>query len=159
MPYDGEEDYWGDEPEQWEPLSETITHLHPTLPFIKISQTRYVGAEPGDEPFEDWGFMIYGPDRTVAYDSVAYSRGESSEAEMLAFVGSQAEKHLIDDRGPFFVFRMYLESGEFREKLDAVMRKHGQWPLWRRAEAAVTWRFGLHRHAIHWREQLGLTLG
>ena len=32
-----------------EPLTETLTHIHPALPFVKIEQTRYVDAEAGDE--------------------------------------------------------------------------------------------------------------
>ena len=29
-----------------EPLRETITHRHPSLPFIEITQTRHVNADP-----------------------------------------------------------------------------------------------------------------
>ena len=35
-----------------------------------------------------------------------------------------------------------------------MMRKHGQWPLWRRAEAAVTRRLGVQRSAIRMRYRL-----
>jgi hypothetical protein len=57
-------------------------------------------------------------------------------------------------RGPFFVLRIYFETGEYRQEIDAVMRKHGQSPLWRRAEAAVTRRLGVERSAIRLRYRL-----
>ena len=81
-------------------------------------------------------------------------RGERTEAEMIAAMSYRAEKHLLDDRGPFFVLRIYLENGEYRKEIDAVMRKHGQSPLLRRAEAAVARRLGLERCAIRMRYRL-----
>jgi hypothetical protein len=42
-----------------------------------------------------------------------------------------------------FVLRTYLKIGEYCKEIDAVMKK--QSPLLRRAEAAVTRRFGLER--------------
>ena len=50
MPYDGDDRNWDDD---WEPPRETITHYHPSLPFIDIEQIRYADARPGDEKFED----------------------------------------------------------------------------------------------------------
>lgn len=52
------------------------------------------------------------------------------------------------------MLRIYFETGEYRQEIDAVMRKHGQWPLWRRAEAAVTRRLGVQRSAIRMRYRL-----
>ncbi len=152
MPYDGDERDWdGDD---WEPERETITHRHPSLPFIEITQERYIDAEPGDEKFEDWGFCIYGPDGAVAYDDAAYHRGDATEQEMIAFLSVTAERHLLDQRGPFFVLGAILETGDYRKEIDAVMRKHGQSPRWRRAEAAVTRRLGVERGAIRMRYRL-----
>ena len=70
---------------------------------------------------------------------------------MITDLSERAERHLLDDRGPFFVLRTYLETGQHRKEIDAVMKKHGQSPLWRRAEAAVTRRLGLERSAIRMR--------
>jgi hypothetical protein len=58
------------------------------------------------------------------------------------------------DRGPFFVLRIYFETGEYRKEIDAVIKKHGQSPLWRRAEAAVARLLGLQRSAIRMRYRL-----
>ena len=160
MPYDGDDGDWVDDGgDDWEPPHETITHRHPSLPFIQITQTRYAGERTReDDRFEDWGFEILGPREAegypIAYDGVAYMRGDSTEAEMIADMAARAEKHLLDDRGPFFVLRIYFETGEYREELDAVMRKHGQSPLWRRTEAAVARRIGVQRSAIRLRYRL-----
>jgi hypothetical protein len=54
MPNDDEQD-WYDEPPR-----EKITHRHPTLPFVEITQERYRDAEPGDERLEHWQFLILG---------------------------------------------------------------------------------------------------
>ena len=70
---------------------------------------------------------------------------------MIADMAYRAETHMLDDRGPFFVLRIYLETGEYRQEIDAVMRKHGQSPLWRRAEATVARRLGVQRSAIRMR--------
>ena len=144
-------DYWPDE--------ETITRSASNpRPFIEIHQTRYVDADPGDEKFERWGFEISGPKTpdgySIAYDEVAYMRGDRTEAQMIADLSRIAEKHLLDDRGPFFVLRIYLETGEYRKEIDAMMKQHGQSPLWRRAEAAVTRRLGLERSAIKMRYRM-----
>ena len=53
----------------------------------------------------------------VAYDCVAYMRGERTEAEMIASMAYRAEKHLLDDRGPFFVLRIYLETANTEKRL------------------------------------------
>jgi hypothetical protein len=34
-----------------------------------------------------------------------------TEAEMIADMANRAEKHMLDDGGPFFVLRIYLETG------------------------------------------------
>lgn len=161
MPYDGDERYWDDDGGgDWEePLREAIMHRHPSLPFVEITQDRYVGARTAEDArFEDWSFEILGPKGPegypVAYDCVAYMRGERTEAEMIASMAYRAEKHLLDDRGPFWVLRIYLETGQYRKEIDAVMRKHGQSPLLRRAEAAVARRLGLERCAIRMRYRL-----
>ena len=134
-----------------EPERETIKHRHPTLPFVEITQTRYRDAGPGDERFEDWAFLVRGPNGSVGYDGTSYTRGDSTEQEMLDSMAERAEKHLLNDRGPFFVLRCYLETGEYRKEIDAVMRKHGQSPLWRRVEAATARRLGVERQAIRMR--------
>ena len=161
MPYDGDDRDWGDDNgDDWEePRRETITHGHPSLPFIEINQTRYAGERTAeDDRFETWGFEILGPREAegypLAYDGVAHTRGDHTEAEMIADMAYRAEKHMLDDRGPFFVLRVYFETGEYRQEIDAVMRKHGQSPLWRRAEAAVTRRLGVERSAIRLRYRL-----
>jgi hypothetical protein len=151
---DGAESWVG-----WGPPRETITHCHPSLPFVHITQERYEGERTAeDDRFEMWGFEIFGPKQPegypVAYDCTAYMRGDHSEDEMLAAMAYRAERHLLDDRGPFFVLRIYLETGEYRNELDAVMRKHGQSPLWRRTEAAIVRRIGFERSAIRMRYRL-----
>jgi hypothetical protein len=78
-------------------------------------------------------------------------RGDNTEAQMIADMAYRAEKHLLDDRGPFFVLRMYFQTGQYRKEIDAVIEKHGQSPLWRRGEAAVARRLGLQRRAIRMR--------
>jgi hypothetical protein len=141
MPYDGDDRDWGDDNgDDWEEPRETITHRHPSLPFIEITQTRCAGERTTeDDGCETWGFEILGPreaeEYPLAYDGVAYTRGDHTEAEMIADMAYRAEKHMLDDRGTFFVLRIYLETGEYRHEIDAVMRKHGQSPLWRRAES------------------------
>jgi hypothetical protein len=52
------------------------------------------------------------------------------------------------------VLRIYFATGEYRQEIDALMQKHGQSPLWRRAEAAVTRRLGVQRSAIRLRYRL-----
>ena len=118
MPYDGDDRDWGDDNgDDWEePPRETITHRHPSLPFIEITQTRYAGGRTTeDDRFETWGFEILGPREAegypLAYDGVAHTRGDHTEAEMIADMAYRAEKHMLDDRGPFFVLRIYLETG------------------------------------------------
>jgi hypothetical protein len=135
---------------------ETITHRHPSLPFILITQERYAaGRGGGDNLFEDWSFEIRGPKEPdgypVAYDGVAYMRAGRSEAQMIENMCCRAEKHFLDDRGPFFVLRIYLETGQYRKQMDALMTKYGQSPLWRRAEAAIARSLGLQRSAIRMR--------
>jgi hypothetical protein len=88
------------------------------------------------------------------YDNVAYARGDTTEQEMIADLSARAERHLLDERGPFFVLRIYLETGQYRNELDAVMRKHGQSSFWRRAEAAIARRLGIERSAIRMRYRL-----
>jgi len=157
MPFDS-----SDDDDQWgvgEPERETITHRHPTLPFIQITQKRYAGERAAeDDRFEDWGFIIRGPREPagypVAYDGVAYMRGDRSETDMLEDMCRRAEKHFLDDRGPFFVLRIYLETGQYRNEIDAVMRKHGQSPFWRRIEAAIARRLRVQRSAIRMRYRL-----
>ena len=64
MPYDGDDRDWGDDNgDDWEePPRETITHRHPSLPFIEITQTRYPEERTAeDDRFETWGFEILGP--------------------------------------------------------------------------------------------------
>ena len=151
MPYDGSENDWR---EGGEPPRETIVHAHPSLPFIEIRQTRYVEALPGEEKFENWEFIIRGPDGAVARDNVIYRRGDATEPEMIASLAARAERHLLDDRGPVFVLRAYLETGQFRREIDAVIRKHGQSPLGRRIVAVVTRHLGLERDAIRMRYRL-----
>jgi hypothetical protein len=97
-----------------EPSQEEITHKHPMLPFIAITQTRYLDAELGDERFEDWQFLIWGPDLIVAYDNVAYKRLNKTEQEMIDDLAKRAEEHLLNDGGPFLVLRAYFETGEYR---------------------------------------------
>jgi hypothetical protein len=153
MPSDGQDnddtDDFGFFPER-----DTITHRHPTLPFVEITQSRYANAEPGDEKFEFWEFYVKGPAGTCTYDNAQYTRGNATEQGMLKFMADKAEKHLLEERGPFFVLRMYLESGEYRREIDAMIRRHGQSPLWRRAEANVTERLGLWRSAARMRCRL-----
>jgi hypothetical protein len=146
----------GDPRGYYEPLTETIIHRHRSLPFIEIQQERYVEAEPGDERFEDWSFWIWGPGGSVAYDSAAYERGEYTEQQMITALSERAERHLLNDDGPFFVLRIYLETGQYRREIDAVMMKHGQSPLLRRAEAAISRRLGLERWAIRMRCRMRL---
>jgi hypothetical protein len=131
-----------------EPSQEEITHKHPMLPFIAITQTRYLDAELGDERFEDWQFLIWGPDLIVAYDNVAYKRLNKTEQEMIDDLAKRAEEHLLNDGGPFLVLRAYFETGEYRKEIDAVMRKHGQNPCWRRAEAHIARLLHLERQVI-----------
>jgi hypothetical protein len=161
MPYDGDDrDRGDDNGDDWKkPRRETITHRHPSLPFIEITQTRYAEERTAeDDRCETWGFEILGPMEAegypLAYDGVAHTRGDHTEAEMTADMTYRAEKHMLDDRGPFFVLRIYFETGEYRQEIDAVMRKHGQSPLWRRAEAAVMRRVGVERGAIRLRYRL-----
>jgi hypothetical protein len=158
MPFDGGngDDWDGDRDE---PEHETVTHRHPLIPFIAITQDRYAGERTAeDDRFEHWSFEIRGPKEPdgypVAYDGVAYMRGDRSEAEMIEDMCRRSEKHFLDDRGPFFVLRIYLENGQYRNEIDTVMRKHGQSPLWRRAEAAITRRLGVQRSAIRLRYRL-----
>jgi hypothetical protein len=156
MPFDGDED---DEWDGREPERETITHQHPTLPFIQITQCRYTGERTADDDrFEDWHFEIRGPKEPdgypVAYDGVAYMRDDRSEAAMMQDMCHRAEKHFLDDRGPFFVLRLYLANGQYRDEIDAVMRKHGQSAFWRRAEAAIARRLHVQRSAIRMRYRL-----
>jgi hypothetical protein len=158
MPFDDRDgDGW--EADGGEPERETITHHHPSLSFIQITQERYAGERTAeDDRFESWGFEIRGPKEPegypVAYNGVAYMRGDHTEEDMVADMAYRAEKHLLDDRGPFFVLRIYLATGPYRKEIDAVMRKHGQSPLWRRAEAAIARRLGLERSAIRMRYRL-----
>jgi hypothetical protein len=56
---------------------------------------------------------------------VAYTRGDHTEAEMIADMAYRAEKHMLDDRGPFFVLRIYFETGEYRQEIDAVIGSTG----------------------------------
>lgn len=155
MPSDGTDRDWDDDDWRgWEPPRETITHVHPSLPFIEIEQRRYADAKAGDEQFEEWRFCIWGPGGETASPAASYHRGDATEHEMLARLTDQAEKFLLHERGSFFVLRIYFETGEYRQEIDAVMRKHGQWPLWRRAEAAVTRRLGVQRSAIRMRYRL-----
>ena len=160
MPYDGDDRDWGDDNgDDWEEPRETITHRHPSLPFIEITQTRYAGERTTeDDRFETWGFEILGPREAegypLAYDGVAYTRGDHTEAEMIAGMAYRAEKHMLDDRGPFFVLRIYLETGEYRQEIDAVIRNHGQSPLWRRAQATVARHLGVQCSAIRVRYRL-----
>jgi hypothetical protein len=152
MPYDGaDKDRDDDDRYGWEPPRETMTHDHPSLPFIAIEQSRYADAAAGDERFEEWRFCIWGPGGETTYPAACYYRGDATEHEMLATLADQAEKFFLHERGSFFVLRIYLETGQYRREIDAVMRKHGQWPLWRRAEAAVTRRLGVQRSAIRMR--------
>jgi hypothetical protein len=152
MSFDSSDDH-----DQWgvgEPERETITHQHPTLPFIQITQERYAGERTAeDDRFEDWGFIIRGP-KAVAYDGGAYMRDDRSETDMIEDMCRRAEKHFLDDRGPFFVLRIYLENGQYRNEIDAVMRKHGQAPFWRRIEAAIARRLRVQRSAIRMRYRL-----
>jgi hypothetical protein len=83
-----------------------------------------------------------------------YHRGDATEQEMITDLSERAERHFLDERGPFFVLRSYLETGEYRTEIDAVMKKHGQSPFWRRAEAVVTRRLGVERSAIKMRYRL-----
>lgn len=85
---------------------------------------------------------------------MAYTRGDATEQEMIADLCARAERHLLDDRGPFFVLRIYLETGQYRKQLDAVMRKHGQSPFWRRVEAAIARRLRIERNVIRMRYRL-----
>ncbi len=137
-----------------EPRREVVRHAHPALPFVQILQERYADARPEDAKAESWSFEINGPAGSVAYDGVSYSPGDSSEPEMLAFMAKQAERHLLDERGPFFVLRLYLESGQYRNEVDTIMRQHGQSPALRRAEAAVARYTGFERSAIRMRYRL-----
>jgi hypothetical protein len=139
-----------------EPLSETITHQHPTLPFIEIHQSRYIDHEPGDERWEKWSFVIFGPtgSEAVAYDGAAYIRMDLTEVKMIAFMADKAERCLLHEGGPFFVLRMYLESGAYRKPINAVMRKHGRSPLWRRLEAEIGRRLGIEIEVIALRSRL-----
>jgi hypothetical protein len=73
---------------------------------------------------------------------------------MIANLSARAEQHLLDDRGPFFVLRIYFETGQYRREIDAVIRKHGQSPFWRRTEAAIARRLGIERNAIRMRYRL-----
>jgi hypothetical protein len=91
MPYDGDDRDWGDDHgDDWKkPPRETITHWHPSLPFVEITQTRYPEERTAeDDRFETWGFEILGPKEAegypLAYDGVAYTRGDHTEAEMTA---------------------------------------------------------------------------
>jgi hypothetical protein len=44
MPYDADDrDRGDDDGDDWEPPRETITHGHPSLQVIEITQTRYAG--------------------------------------------------------------------------------------------------------------------
>ena len=97
---------------------------------------------------------MLGPRGECGYDNVAYARGDATEQEMIVDLSARAERHLLDDRRPFFVLRIYLETGQHRNELDAVMRKHGQSPFWRRAEAAIARRLGIKRSAIRMRYRL-----
>jgi hypothetical protein len=122
-----------------EPARETIKHAHPTLPFVEITEERSAGERTADDGrFEDWGFLISGPEGESAYDSVAYMRDDRTEQEMIADLAARAEKWLLDERGPFFVLWTYFATGQYRHEIDAVMRKHGQSPAWRRAEPYAT---------------------
>ena len=138
-----------------EPERETIKHRHPTLPFVEITQERYVEREPGDDEFEDWGFLIRGPKEpaghSVAYDGVAYRRGDSTEAGILAFLLDRAERHFVEERGPFFVLMIYFETGEYRKAIDDVLRKHGYWPRWMRFETWTARKLHRERELIRWR--------
>jgi hypothetical protein len=154
MPFDG-----GENPDWWdgdgdEPPRETITHIHPTLPFIKIDQTRYINASPADQKFEEWTFCVWGYDGAMGDDNTLYHRGDATEQEMIGTLSERAERNLLDERGPFFVLRSYLGTGEYRKEIDAVMKKNGQSPFWRRAEAAVTRRLGVERSAVRMRYRL-----
>jgi hypothetical protein len=131
-----------------------ITYRHPLLPFVEIARHCYAAAEPVDEKWEEWEFLIWGPDGEVGYDSTSYLRWNCGEQEMLAKMATRAEKHLLDDRGPFFVLRIYFETGDYREEIDAVMRKHGQNPRFRRTEAYIARVLGLERQAIRIRYRL-----
>jgi hypothetical protein len=45
---------------------------------------------------------------------------------MIDDIAVRAEKHLLDDRGPFFVLRCYLEPSEYRKEIDAVCASMGK---------------------------------
>jgi|GEM_PF-6821151 len=149
-PYDGDGRDWDD----GERPTETITHRHPSLPVIEIGQTHYLDAGPGDEKFEEWSFCIWGPGGETAYTNATWHRGDATAQGMIDKLSDRAERFLLDEHGSFFVLRIYLESGEYRNEIDAVMRKHGQSPLWRRAEAAVARSLGVERSAIRMRYRM-----
>lgn len=138
-----------------EPARETIKHTHPTLPFVEITQERYAGERTAeDDRFEDWGFLISGPEGELAYDGVAYMRDDRTEQEMIANIVARAEKWLLDDRGPFFVLWSYFATGQYHHEINAVMRKHGQSPAWRRAEAKLARGLGIERSVIRLRYRM-----
>jgi hypothetical protein len=62
----------------------------------------------------------------IFYDNVAYTRGDATEQEMIPDLSDRAERSLLDERGPFFILRIYFETGQCRKEFDAVMTKHGQ---------------------------------
>ena len=69
------------------------------------------GASKSSAQGEAEGYLL-------AYDGAAYTRGDHTEAEMIADMAYRAEKHMLDDRGPFFVLRIYLGGCEFRRFLN-----------------------------------------
>ena len=71
----------------------------------------------------------------------------------MADIAARAERHLLNDDGPFFVLRAYLETGEYNAEIDAVMRKYGQYPRLRRLEAAIARKIGLERRIIRLRRR------
>ena len=98
MPYDGDDRDWGDDHgDDWKkPPRETITHWHPSLPFVEITQTRYPEERTAeDDRFETWGFEILGPKEAEGYplasDGVAHTRGDHTEAEMIADMAYRAD--------------------------------------------------------------------
>jgi hypothetical protein len=45
---------------------------------------------------------------------------DHTEAEMIADMAYRAEKHMLDDRGPLFVLRIYFATGEYRHEIHAM---------------------------------------